>query len=298
MSDISADIEDVEIDLLLDGMCRRYGEDFRAYERYLLRRKAVDFMHARGLTTLSALQNMVLHDQVAASDLCQAFVMQQSAIFDDVEEFNVLRDKIGSLLGSYVAPKIWIAECLCAEEVFSFAILLMEEGHYDRSLIFATCSNEALLQVIKTGAFSPDKIAAYEENYRQSGGRRSFGEYYEIRGDRAVFLESLQSRIIWAQYNLCTDSSFNEFQFISCRKSYSSFGKAPQRRILALFNDSLSRFGILNVDAGIEAESSPLFMNYKDVGRPGIYRRTGACAYAEDKRILIQRNQADAPERR
>lgn len=278
MSDIGPDIEDVEIDLLLEGICRRYGEDFRAYERHFLRRKAIDFMHARGLDTISALQNLVLHDTAAASDLCQAFVVQQSAIFDDVDEFKALRDKIGPLLGSYVAPKIWIAECLCAEEVFSFAILLMEEGHYDRSLIFATCSNEAVLQEIKKGAFSPDRIAAYEENYRQSGGRRSFAEYYEIRGDRAVFHESLHSRIIWAQYNLCTDSSFNEFQFISCRKSYASFGKPLQRRILTLFNDSLSRFGILNVDAGIDTECSSLFMNYRELGRRSIYRRTGACA--------------------
>jgi chemotaxis protein methyltransferase CheR len=272
--DNSQTVEDIEIDLLLDGICRRYGEDFRAYERRSLRRKAFDFMQARGLETISALQNLVLHDPIAASGLCQAFVMRQSALFDDVDEFSALRDMIGSLLGSYVAPKIWIAECLCAEEVYSFAILLMEEGHYDKSLIFATCSNEAVLQEIMKGAFSPDRIAAYEENYRQSGGRRSFAEYYEIRDGRAVFLKSLQSRIIWAQYNLCTDSSFNEFQFISCRKSYSQFGKPLQRRILGLFHDSLSRFGILNVNANIEIECSPLLMNYKELGRRSIYRRT------------------------
>lgn len=270
----SQDIEEVEFDLLLDGIRRRYGEDFCAYERRFLRRKAFDFMHARGLETVSALQNLVLHDQAAASALCQAFVAQHSMLFDDADEFNALRGMIGPLLGSYVAPKIWIAECLSAEEVFSFAILLMEEGHYDKSLIFATCSNEAVLQEIKKGAFPLDRIAAYEENYRQCGGRRSFAEYYEIRDGQAVFLESLQSRIIWAQYNLCTDSSFNEFQLISCRKSYVNFGMPLQRRILHLFNDSLSRFGILNVAADVEIGYSPLFMNYKELGRRGIYRRS------------------------
>lgn len=269
----SLDIEDVELDLLLDGMHRRYGEDFRAYERRFLRKKTFDFMHARGLETVSALQNLVLHDQAAASALCQAFVMQQCMLFDDADEFNALRGMIGPLLGSYVAPKIWIAECLSAEEVFSFAILLTEEGHYDKSLIFATCSNEAVLQEIKKGTFPLDRIAAYEENYRQCGGRRSFSEYYQVRDGRAVFLDSLQSRIIWAQYNLCTDSSFNEFQLISCRKSYANFGMPLQRRILHLFNDSLSRFGILNVAADVEIEYSPLFMNYKELGRRGIYRR-------------------------
>ncbi|WP_164931946.1 CheR family methyltransferase [Janthinobacterium sp. 17J80-10] len=273
MNDAGLTVEDVEIDLLLDGICRRYGEDFRAYEQRLLRQKALDFMQARGLETISALQNLVLHDPIAASGLCQAFVMQQSALFDDAAEFKVLRDMIGALLGSYVAPKIWIAECLCAEEVFSFAILLMEEGHYDKSLIFATCSNEAVLQEIKKGTFSPDRIAAYEANYRQSGGRRSLAEYFEIRDGRAVFLESLQSRIIWAQYNLCTDSSFNEFQLISCRKSYAEFGKSVQRRMLGLFHDSLSRFGILNLAASIELECVPQSMNYKELGRRGIYRR-------------------------
>jgi chemotaxis protein methyltransferase CheR len=274
VDDISQTVEDIEIDLLLDGVFRRYGEDFRAYEQRSLRGKMYEFMQARGLETVSALQNLVLHDPLAASDLCQAFVMRQSALFDDVDEFSALREMVGSLLGSYVAPKIWIAECLCAEDVFSFAILLTEAGHFDKSLIFATCSNEALLQEIKKGEFSPDRIPAYEENYRQSGGRRSFADYYEIRDGRAVFLDSLQSRIIWAQYNLSTDSSFNEFQFISCRKSYSTFGKSLQRRILGLFHDSLSRFGILNVPAGSELEFSSLLMHYKELGRRGIYRRT------------------------
>ncbi|TCS36325.1 chemotaxis protein methyltransferase CheR [Paucimonas lemoignei] len=272
-NDSPHDIEEVELDLLLDGMHRRYDEDFRAYERRFLRRKTFDFMRARGLETVSALQNLVLHDEAAASELCQAFVSQQSMLFDDADEFHALRGMIGPLLGSYVAPKIWIAECLCAEEVFSFAILLLEEGHYDKSLIFATCSNEAVLQEIKKGTFSLDRLAAYEENYRRSGGRRSFAEYYQIRDGRAVFLESLQSRIIWAQYSLCTDSSFNEFQLISCRKSYASFGMPLQRRIIHLFNDSLSRFGILNVAADVDIGYSPLLMNYKELGRRGIYRR-------------------------
>lgn len=267
------DIADIELDLLLDGMHRCHGEDFRTYERRFLRRKAFEFLQARGLGTVSALQNLVLHDAGAAAELCQAFVTQQSALLDDAEEFKTLRGMIGPLLGSYAAPKIWIAECLSAEEVFSFAILLMEEGHYGRSLIFATCSNEAVLQEIRKGEFALDRIAIYEENYRQSGGRRSFRDYYAIREGRAVFLESLQSRIIWAQYNLCTDSSFNEFQLISCRKSYANFGMPIQRRIFHLFHDSLSRFGILNVAAGSGIERVPLFMHYKAMERDGIYRR-------------------------
>lgn len=273
VNDSGQTVEDVEIDLLLDGIFRRYGEDFRAYEQRLLRQKTAGFMQARGLETISALQNLVLHDPSAASDLFQAFVMQHSALFDDPAEFNVLRGMIGSLLGTYVAPKIWIAECLCAEEVFSFAILLMEEGHYDRSLIFATCSNEAVLQEIREGTFPRERIAEYEKNYWQSGGRRSFSEYYEIRDGRAVFLESIHSRIIWAQYNLCTDSSFNEFQLISCRKSYAEFSKPVQRRMLGLFHDSLSRFGILNVAAGIELECAPQLLHFKELGQRGIYRR-------------------------
>ncbi|WP_194724511.1 CheR family methyltransferase [Noviherbaspirillum malthae] len=266
--------ENLEIDLLLEGLFQLYETDFRGYERRSLRNRMFGYMASLGLKTVSSLLALILHDKAAADALCRALVVHDcSPLFDDAVEFRVLRSLIDSSLSSFAAPKVWLAECLCVEEIFAFAILLMEAGLYDRTLIFATCSNDLLLQEIRRGAFPLERLASYEESYRRAGGMRSLGDYICERDGQAVFSEALRSRIIWAQYHLGTDSSFNEFQLISCRKSFSDFNPMLRKRILNLFNDSLSHFGILNVPVANDTETYPLLAKYRASDCHGIYRR-------------------------
>jgi chemotaxis protein methyltransferase CheR len=268
-------LEALEIELLLEGLHRRYGLDFREYEREPLRRRLLAFQRAHGLEHPSALLARVLHDPVLCSALGRALIAQEGELFDEPESFASLRELVGPLLGSYPAPKVWIAECLCPEEVFAQAILLEEEACYERTLIFATCSNDELLQQVKAASIPAERIPLYEERYRAGGGRRNFTDYLSLRGDRAVFADHLRSRIIWAQYNLPTDSSFNEFQLICCRKRLANFQPRLQHRILGLFHQSLASYGVLNVGASGIVEGAMRRMAYRALGEVGLYRRMG-----------------------
>src|SRR5207247_10390114 len=51
------DVEEIELSLLLEGVYRQYGFDFREYAPASLRRRVWRRIHAEGLTTLSALQD-------------------------------------------------------------------------------------------------------------------------------------------------------------------------------------------------------------------------------------------------
>jgi hypothetical protein len=59
------ELERIEIELLLEGIFRRYGFDFRAYAHASLRRRLWKRVEAERLTTISALQARVLHDSEA-----------------------------------------------------------------------------------------------------------------------------------------------------------------------------------------------------------------------------------------
>jgi chemotaxis protein methyltransferase CheR len=274
-SDEDEALEALEIELLLEGIARRYGCDFREYMREPVQQRALAFMRRQGLDTPGALLARVLRDAGAGAALCRALVAHEGTLFDDPAGFAALRALLGPLLGSYAAPKVWIAECVCAEDVFAPAILLEEEACLDRTLIFATCSNDELLQSVKEGAMPAERIALYEQHYRASGGRRAFGDYLTLRGERALFSDHLRSRIIWAQYNLPTDSSFNEFQLICCRDRLADFQPRLQNRILGLFHQSLASYGVLNVGASGIVEAAMRRMAYRPLGYAGLYRRMG-----------------------
>ena len=172
-------------------------------------------------------------------------------------------------------PKLWIAESTSAEEVFGLVILLIEEGLYDKTLIFVTAADDALLSETRMGTFDTADLARYEDNDRRSGGRHALSDYCSNVDGRMVFNAHLRSNLIWAQYDPATDRSFNEFQLILCRRVLPEFGAQLRRRALHLFADSLSPFGILAVDVAEELEQAPMAFQFQTVSRVhGLYRRT------------------------
>ncbi|MDQ1812137.1 CheR family methyltransferase [Massilia sp. CCM 9210] len=245
--------EELEIDLLLEGVFQHYGFDFRAYDRPGLKRRLLALMKERDLATVSLLQDRVLHDAAAAAALLRALSVRPACLFDDPEQVRQTREVLGACLRASAVPKVWLAECAHAEEAWSLAILLAEQQMDHRTEIFATVANEELLAEAREASIPMERMEQYQENYLKSGGTSNLADYFEVRGKRAVLLPALRSRITWAQYNLVTDASFNEFQLILCRRALADFGPLLRQRALRLFHDSLALFGVL----GIDRELSP-----------------------------------------
>src|SRR5579871_913741 len=61
-SKLKSELDALELDLLLEGIFRHYGYDFRQYARASLRRRVASVLEAEGLQTISRLQDRILHD--------------------------------------------------------------------------------------------------------------------------------------------------------------------------------------------------------------------------------------------
>ena len=125
------------------------------------------------------------------------------------------------------------------------AILLKEEGLYDKTRIYATDMNERVLDLAKAGVFPIERMQAFTRNYMEAGGKESFSQYYTAKYDSVLFQSELRENIVFAQHNLVTDRSFNEFNVIFCRNVMIYFNKELQDHVHGLLYDSLSSFGVL-----------------------------------------------------
>ena len=239
------DLERLEIELLLEGVFRHYGFDFRAYAYASIRRRLWKRVEGERLATISALQEKILHDTEAMERLLLDLSVNVTAMFRDPTFYREFRERVVPLLRTYPFIRIWHAGCSTGEEVFSMAILLEEEGLYDRARLYATDINDVVLQRAKQGIFPLDRMQEYTENYMKAGGKRSFSEYYTAKYDGALFSPSLTRNIVFSQHNLVTDRSFSEFHVIFCRNVLIYFDKSLQNRVHALFYDSLVMFGIM-----------------------------------------------------
>ena len=241
----SPELERVEIELLLEGVFRQYGFDFRSYAYASIRRRLWKRVEAEQLTNISELQSRVLHDQDAMERLLLDLSVNVTAMFRDPQFYVTFRSAVIPLLRTYPFIRIWHAGCSTGEEVYSMGILLEEAGLYDRARIYATDINEVVLHQARRGIFPLDRMQEYTENYIKAGGTRSFSEYYTAKYDGALFDQRLTRNVVFAQHNLVTDRSFSEFNVIFCRNVLIYFDKDLQNRVHSLFYDSLVRFGVL-----------------------------------------------------
>ncbi|BCL33633.1 CheR family methyltransferase [Nostoc sp. MS1] len=252
-------LEDIEIKLLLEGIYQYYGHDFRNYAVSSLKRRIHSFIRLEGLENISALQEKLLHDRTCLERFLLSLTVNVTSMFRDPSFYLAFRKQVVPLLRTYPFIRIWHAGCSTGEEVYSMAILLQEENLYHRCRIYATDTNEKVLQNAKSGIFPLKMMQEYTQLYLRAGGKQSFSEYYTAAYDHAIFRASLRENVIFAQHNLATDSSFNEFNVIFCRNVLIYFNQVLQKRVHTLFHNSLCSFGIL----GLGKQESLRFTSYE-----------------------------------
>ncbi len=241
------DIDDIEIELLLEALYRRYHYDFRHYARASIKRRLIQARGRLGMASFSALQDRLLHDPEMLAKLLNYLTVQVSEMFRDPSYFRALREKVIPHLRTYPSLKVWIAGCSNGEEVYSLAMLFREEGLEQRTIFYATDINPKALKAAEAGVYPLDQIRKFTENHQKSGARTSLSDYYVADYDRAIFDSSLRANVVFSDHSLATDSVFAEMHLISCRNVLIYFDRALQERAVGLFEESLVRRGFLGL---------------------------------------------------
>ena len=262
-ADVEPGLEDLELRLLLEAVFQFYGFDFRDYAPSSLRRRVRHLMRDENLASISALQDRVLHDPTALPLLVHALSVGVTSMYRDPGFFQAFRERVVPVLRTYPLVRVWHAGCSTGEEVYSMAALLEEEGLYERSRIYATDMNEAALKKAAGGIFPLASMREHTSRYQSAGGRRSFSEYYTVRDREVVFQRRLRRNVVFAQHNLVTDRSFNEFNVILCRNVLIYFNRPLQERVHRLLYESLGRLAYLGLGSKETVQFTPFERSYQ-----------------------------------
>src|SRR6478752_3722037 len=177
----SPELERLEIELLLEAVYRHYGFDFRSYAYASIRRRLWKRVEGEGLTSISELQARILHDTDAMERLLLDLSVNVTAMFRDPSFYKEFRELVVPMLRTYPFLRIWHAGCSTGEEVFSMAILLEEEGLYERARLYATDINDVvqnrvhslfydslvMLGILALGSKESLKFSQYESCYEK-----------------------------------------------------------------------------------------------------------------------------------
>ncbi len=266
--------EKIEFDLILQAIYQKYGYDFRDYAKASIRRRLRYRLSQSNLKTISEMQHKLLNDKKFFDRLLLDLTINVTEMFRDPSFFKVLREIVISELKKQPFIKVWHAGCSSGEEIYSTAILLKENGMYESSLIYATDTNELVLDKAKSGIFPIEKMKDFTVNYRKAGGHASFADYYTARYDNAIMDNSLKKNIVFSNHNLVTDSVFGEMDLIMCRNVLIYFNRELQDRVFRLFRDSLRPGGFLCLGSKETVRFSSLSENFENaIENEKIYRR-------------------------
>lgn len=242
---IPKDKELIELDLLINTVRQLYGWDFNHYKKESLRRSAKRLVSRSNLQHISELIPILVWDENSLDELVCSFSIPVTEMFRDPNFFLELRKTVIPILKTYPFIKVWHAGCASGDEVYSMAILLQEEGMYERSRIYGTDINPRFLQHAKDGIFDVEKLEKNEINYKNAGGKGKLSDYFHLKYDACIFNKDLKKNICFFNHNIVNDSSFGEMNLILCRNVLIYFDKEFQNKAIGLFNESLCYGGFL-----------------------------------------------------
>ena len=272
--DIAQNVEDLEIQLLLDGILHRYGYDFRHYAPASLRRRIRSIVEKEAVPSISTLQERILREPGCMARFITSLSVPVTAMFRDPSFYRALRSEVLPMLRTYPFVRIWHAGCSTGEEVYSLAIVLVEENLYDRCRIYATDLSDATLQRATKGIYDLSRMRDYTHNYQLFGGQRDFSSYYTADHERVIFSPRLRKNIVFSQHNLVSDGPFNEFNLILCRNVMIYFDRTLRDQVLRLLDSSLCRFGVLGIGRKETLEFSSIASRFAELpSRTRLYRK-------------------------
>ncbi|MEI6389015.1 MAG: CheR family methyltransferase [Spirochaetota bacterium] len=260
-------IEGIELRLLLEALYLRYGYDFRSYAQASVERRVRGFLPSCACAGISELIPLLLRDEALFSRLVQTLSITVTEMFRDPFVYRALQEKVLPVLKTWPHLKVWHAGCASGEEVYSMAILLEEDGLYDRSLLYATDFNDEALAKAREGIYELDRMKGFTRSYQEAGGRNSFSDYYHASCEAVAIEARLKKNLTFANINLTTDGAFGEMHLIVCRNVLIYFDQDLQDRVLSLFAQSLVNGGFLCIGTKEDLQFSSVARNFVEVDR-------------------------------
>jgi len=221
------------------------GVDFRLYKLATVRRRIARRMALQNIASLSKYAQIVKQDSREAQSLADDIFIHVTSFFRDPECFQALRRRVLSKFrGRRKAGdpvRIWVAGCSTGEEVYSIAMLLLEQLDEppagSKIQIFGTDIQESALERARSGIYSTAAV---------SGVPPARLKRFFVASDHGYQIQKfLRDFCIFARHDLANDPPFSKLDLVSCRNVLIYMGVALQKRLLSLFQYALKPGGFL-----------------------------------------------------
>ncbi len=200
-------------------LLRHTGNDFSGYKSSSFFRRVRRRMYVLRVSEIDDYLTRLNEQQQEGLMLLRDLMIGVTGFFRDTATFEALRTLVvPALFGEEaIAPpvRVWIPGCSTGEEVYSIAMMLMEEAaklqNPPKIQIFATDIDEAALAVARRGVY-PAALMANVTAARKAA-------FFAADGDSYLVSKPLRALCTFSVHNLLRDPPFSRMDLISCNRS-------------------------------------------------------------------------------
>lgn len=247
--ELDLELDRDELDRFIHEVRAKYSYDFANYAQSSFKRRVAMVLKKHGIKRLNYLTDRVLADAVFFDQVLLDITVNTTEMFRDPTFWKYLRLHVLPELAKRPELAIWHAACSSGEEVLSMAILLKEEGLFDRARVYATDINHKVLKRAADGRYAARNLELFRTNYLATGAKTQLEAYYQLQGGDPVFDRGLLERVNFRPHDLALEGSFGKFDLVFCRNVMIYFNQTLQNRVFELLHDSLFLGGFLALGA-------------------------------------------------
>src|SRR5206468_4286910 len=244
----TADYQQVDdLGRIFFSLKKQMGVDFSSYKQTTLNRRIQRRMALHRMEKLSQYARFLRDNKKEIEALFDDLLINVTHFFRDTRMFRALKARfLPALLKSkskdrHAQLRVWVPGCATGEEVYSFAISILETlGHRASKLnirIFGTDLSESIIDRARAGIYSN----AIEKDVSRARLRRFFTK----RDSSYQINRQVRDICTFARQNITADPPFSRLDLISCRNVLIYLGPELQRRCLPIFHYALNPDGYL-----------------------------------------------------
>src|SRR3954468_4064614 len=233
----------------------RTGHDFSKYKRATILRRIARRMQVTRADSPSAYYDVLRDNPDEALALLGDLLISVTSFFRDKEAFQTLERQVvpqlfhGKL--SDRAIRVWVPGCATGEEVYSVAMLLLEQASRQdlrpTIQVFGSDIDVKALAMAREGQYP----AAIEADIGEERLRRFFvkeGDHYRVR-------QELRDLVLFASHSLLKDPPFSRLDLIACRNLLIYLDRDLQEMACNTFHYALNPDGFLMLGTSESADN-------------------------------------------
>jgi two-component system CheB/CheR fusion protein len=237
------------------------GVDFSHYKMSTIKRRIHRRILKNNLKTIKEYLKLIKSDSKESSLLYNDLLINVTSFFRDSEIFQYLKNTfLPKLLKEKKESKslrIWVPACSSGEEVYSIAMLIVEQQEKLKTQIpvriFASDLSEQVLNEARLGEYSARDV--------HSVSPARLKRFFTIVNGKYRIIKELREMCVFVTHNILRDPPFSRMDFISCRNLLIYFDLAAQKKVMTTLHFALNDGGYLLLGKSETiGKSSPFFI--------------------------------------